>query len=245
MCCCGKRCKGYKRLKIHQRSCKFISGLREDLTKTLLDDVVENHERPGYSETAELNNSNQSESINIDDHSNVKNGVKLPKTSDQWATEESFFKAELPTHEIGKDNLDSIIQKLSDTIYDYFHREFGSVGNTFDTEFKDKYKDFSKHQLRKALKTLKSRNLENSLREIRFVSKMLRRKISNTSTRKNFDNNETDHNKSFDSGFWSYSKKYIDQAKTVLPLFNVSSCYVYYKKLFKCSEKSKQFNRPA
>ena len=96
MCCCGKRCKGYKGLKIYQRSCKFISGLREDLRKTLFDHV-ENHKRPGYGETDELNHSNQSESINIDDHSNVKNGVKLPKTSDQWATAESFFKAKLPT----------------------------------------------------------------------------------------------------------------------------------------------------
>ena len=113
------------------------------------------------------------------------------------------------------------------------------------TEFKDKYKNFSKHQLRKALKTSTSRNLENNLREIKSVSKLLRRKISSTGTDKNFDNNETDHNKSFDSGFWSYCKKYIHQAKTVLPQFNVSSCYVYYKKLFKCSDKSKQFNRPA
>ena len=194
MCCCGKHCKGYKGLKIHQRSCKFILGLREDLTKTLLDHVVESHERPGYSEAEELNNSNQSES-NKSDHSNVKNGVKLPKTSDQWATAESFFKAELPTHEIGKDNLELITQKLSDTIYDYFDREFGSVVNTSDTEFKVKYKDFSKYQLRKALKSLKSSNLENNFAEIRFVSKLLRSKISSTSTDKNFDDNETDHNK--------------------------------------------------
>ena len=81
--------------------------------------------------------------------------------------------------------------------------------------------------------------------EIRFVSKLLQRKIWSTSTNKNFDNNETDHNKSFDSGFWSYCKKYIDQAKIVLPRFNVSSCYVYYKKVFKCSDKSEQFNRQA
>ena len=73
---------------------------------TTLDHVVENQERPGYSETDELNNSNQSESINIYDHSNAKNGVKLPQTSDQWATAEAFFKAELPTHKIGKNNLD-------------------------------------------------------------------------------------------------------------------------------------------
>ena len=56
----------------------------------------------------------------MSDHSNVKNGVKLPKTSDQWATAKSFFKAELPTHEIGMDNLELITQKVSDTIYDYF-----------------------------------------------------------------------------------------------------------------------------
>ena len=91
---------------------------------------------------------------------------------------------------------------------------------------------------------MKSSNLENNLTEIRFVSKLLRSKISSTSTDKNFEDNETDHNKSFDSGFWSYCKKYIDQAKTVLPQFSASSCYVYYKRLFKCSDKSKQFDRP-
>ena len=42
MCCCGKRCKGYKGLKIHQRSCRFIFELREDLTKALSDHVAEN-----------------------------------------------------------------------------------------------------------------------------------------------------------------------------------------------------------
>ena len=124
------------------------------------------------------------------------------------------------------------------------NREFGSVVNTSDLDFKDKYKNFSKHQLRKAPETLKFSNLENNLTEVRFVSKLLRRKISSTSTNKNFDNNETDHNKSFNSGFWSYFKKYSDQAKTELPQFNASSCYVYYKKLFKCSDNSKQFNRP-
>ena len=168
----------------------------------------------------------------MSDHSNVKNGVKLPKTSDQCATAESFFKAELPTHEIGKDDMELITQKLSDTIYDYSDREFGSVVNTSDTEFKVKYKDFSKHQFGKALKTLKSSNLENNLTEVRFVSELLRSNIQSTSTNKNFDDNETDHNKSFDSGFWSYCKKYIDQPKTMLPQFNTSSRYVYYKKLF-------------
>ena len=217
MCCCGKRCKGYKGLKIHQRSCKFIFGLREDLTTTLLDHVVESHERPGYSEAEELNNSNQSES-HTSDHSNVKNGLKLPKTSDQWAT------AELPTHEIGKDNLELITQKLSDTIYDYFDREFGSVVNTSDTEFKVKCKDFSKCQLREALKTLKSSNLENNVTEIGFVSKLLRSKISSTSTNKNFDNNETDHNKSFGSGFWSYCKKYIDHMGHMTPSYKLKPC---------------------
>ena len=135
MCCCGKHCKGYKGLKIHQRSCKFISGLREDLTKTLLDHIVENHERPGYSESDELNNSNQSESINTDDHNNVKNGVKLPKTSDQWTT---MFQSRIANTRNRKNNLGLITQKLSDTIYDYLHREFGSVVNTSDTEFKVK-----------------------------------------------------------------------------------------------------------
>ena len=149
----------------------------------------------------------------------MKNGAKLPKTSDHWATAESFFKAELPTHEIGKDNLDLIIQKLSDTIYDYFDREFGAVVNTSDTEFKDKYKDFSKHQLRKALETLKSSNLENNLTEIRFVSKLLRRKISSTSIDKNFDHHETDHNKSFDSGFWSYCKGRFTRSNFFIQLF--------------------------
>ena len=152
-----------------------------------------------------------------------------------------IFQSKIANSQIGKDNLDLITQTLSDTIYDYFHRELGSVVNTSDAEFKD----FSKHQLRKALKTLKSRNLENSLKEIRFVSKLLRRKISSTSTKKNLTITKliTTNRFTQDSGVIVRNISTKRRLCYHSLMYPHATCII--KKLFKCSDKSKQLNRPA
>ena len=33
-CCCGKKCKGLRSLKSHQRSCRVIKGLNEEMVST-------------------------------------------------------------------------------------------------------------------------------------------------------------------------------------------------------------------
>ena len=39
VCCCGKRCKGEKGLRIHQRTCKTIEGLAKKLNREILSDL--------------------------------------------------------------------------------------------------------------------------------------------------------------------------------------------------------------
>ena len=72
---------------------------------------------------------------------------------------------------------------MSNTMYNYFAERFGCVENncTRDLEFKEKYEGLNKNLLKKALKKLKSDSSaamhENTLREIKYVSKLLRFKV--------------------------------------------------------------------
>ena len=85
----GKKCKGLRGLKAHQRSCRTIKMLCNEV----LDDLNSN------------NRTDQQEEITIDenivnDHANLKAGIKLPKNDKDWETANSFFHLELSIDDI-------------------------------------------------------------------------------------------------------------------------------------------------
>ena len=86
-CACAKKCKGLHGLKAHQRSCRTI--------KTLCNEVLD-----------DLNNrTDQQEEITIDEnivneHANLKTGINLPKNDKDWETANSFFHLELSINDI-------------------------------------------------------------------------------------------------------------------------------------------------
>ena len=65
-CCCGKRCKGLRGLKMHQRSCRVLYGLGKELE----DCFEETFENPAEDEKLV---------DEINEIPNTKPGVKLPK----------------------------------------------------------------------------------------------------------------------------------------------------------------------
>ena len=72
-CACGKKCKGLRGLKAHQRSCRTIKTLCNEV----LDDLNSN------------NHTDQQEEITIDEnivnkHANLKTGINLPKNDKDW-----------------------------------------------------------------------------------------------------------------------------------------------------------------
>ena len=151
-CCCGKVCKGQRGLKMHQRSCRLI----HDMDSELQQDIVDQN----YLDLADLNEVGENANDNIttvlsDEISVLKKGIRLPKRESEWATANEYFKFSLQP--ITSQDLNASIQQLNETIYEYFAENFGFSSNTPDRLVENKYKDCSIKELKKSLKSLKSR----------------------------------------------------------------------------------------
>ena len=155
-CCCGKKCKGLRGLKSHQRSCHTIRGLNGNLVNELQAiDCIE-------SETLVEN----ALSMTTQPFDNtVKKGLNLSTTQGEWEIANSFFHSELPLSEVSKYNLNHVTEIFNRIVYDYFHDNYGTAKKGFEkeNELQVKYKDYSKSQLRKELKHLKHNNTDTDV----------------------------------------------------------------------------------
>ena len=144
-CCSGKKFKGLRGLKSHQRSCRTIRGLNGNLFNELQAiDCIE-------SETPVEN----ALSVTTQAYDNsVKKGVNLPTMQREWEIANSFFHYELLISELNKVNLNNVTEKFNRIVHDYFHDNSGIAKKGFEKENESqvKYKDYSKSQLKKELK---------------------------------------------------------------------------------------------
>ena len=63
----------------------------------------------------------------------IKTGINLPKSDDEWITPKEYFKSVLFFNpSITAQNLSWSIKLLNDTIYDYFSANLGQVAQTTD-----------------------------------------------------------------------------------------------------------------
>ena len=87
-CCCGKVCKGARGLKMHQRSCRVIEDLQDELQQQMTDSL---NQQENDSDT----NLENLETSTVDHKNNfpsLKKGIKLPKSPLQWSAANEFFK---------------------------------------------------------------------------------------------------------------------------------------------------------
>ena len=124
-------------------------------------------------------------------------------------------------------------------IYEYFKTNFRIVKTYNDQEFKDKYLNFTKRQLKNELKCLSKENTDRNA--IVYVSKLLRSKVQ-PKPNANMDN--INHDEEVSKNFWSYCKCFIDCPKKVLATFNKTTCNKYFKKAFSCTNPLKVFTIP-
>ena len=113
-CSCGKICNGQRGLKMHQRSCRVIKDFSgETFENQSIDDCLPT------TESAPI----------IDDQINIKVGVKLPRSDDQWKSANEYFQLLLPIHDrpIASSDLTTTIIHMNTVIYDYFQNNFGAV----------------------------------------------------------------------------------------------------------------------
>ena len=143
-CCYGKQCKVLRGLQPHQKSCKVIEGLNSEMVFTNNDP-----------EQIKIINKIMDD-LSCNESPELKPGIKLSKTDTQWKDADMFFRSELHTEDINVYSLMETAERMNNVIYNYFPETYGTVKNKNDDKgLHDKYKDFSKHQLKKELRNLK------------------------------------------------------------------------------------------
>ena len=140
-CCCGKTCKGVKGLKMHQRRCRNIEGLTGDQLEP---------ENSNFDTNSSLDENLASDHVDCipfayQDTADTKPGVYLPKTSNQWAIANDFFKSTFVNIDFNLDNTDigAILRLLNNSIYNYFNENYGTVRANVDKELVIKYREYS------------------------------------------------------------------------------------------------------
>ena len=230
-CSCGKKCKGLRGLRSHQRSCKAIKGLN--------DDEVNDNE---LDYTNESDDAIESITENITEEVPfLKSGVKLPSNEAQWKEANDYFKAYLPCCEVSRNPLDNVITNFNSVVYNYFKDSFGTVKDNqkVDQKLRENYNTFSKSQLKRELTKLK--RLGNDANAIRYVSRLLRQKISNKEAS---ILSGTDHNYEVTKNFWSYCKMIFESNQQILPSFDKATCETYFINMFRSLSRFKKFTIP-
>ena len=194
-------------LKAHQRKCRFIKGLNDELYSTVDNANEQEEELP-----------DNLEELILESMPDLKPGVKLPNTDAQWKEADLFFRAELPISEIDESSVNKCVLKMTNTIYDFFANNFGTMkrANVSDEELHNRYANYTKQELKRALKDLK-RNSPEDINSIRYVSKQLRNKVSSkVSPKQHFIN----HDAEIKNNLWRYTKLNLEAEDTPSPTFN-------------------------
>ena len=113
-CCCGKKCKGLRGLKSHQRSCQVIKGLNEEMVSTI------------DTEIDEIINDNLDDFI-AENLPELKPGIKLPKAETGWKEADTYFRSVLHAGDINISNLNISVKNMNNIIYEYFAKNFGTI----------------------------------------------------------------------------------------------------------------------
>ena len=204
-------------------------GLNNELNYALLED---NEEIFGDQSESTVN-------VNLAEDTTIKQGIKLPKSESEWKTANSFFHANLPIEDMNMDgDFNDIATNFGKTVYDYFKNEYGIVREDEVNDFKVKYGNHTKNQLKQTLKKLKSDKTAENTSETRYVSKLLQSRIQNNQSKANesssFDG--IDHDSKIKSHFWKYVKLIFEKPAMVFSQFDKDACYQFFKTCFSRSK---------
>ena len=93
-CCCRKLCKGNRGLKMHQRSCRVVLGLNDQLHADLNHMLLTDQE---YGSGSVPLITSGGSSLEPGDYGfpDIERGINLPKSDDRWITANECFKSVL------------------------------------------------------------------------------------------------------------------------------------------------------
>ena len=100
--------------------------------------------------------------------------------------------------------LNDIARNFGKTVYDYFKNEYRIVREDEVNDFKVKYRNHTKNQLKQTLKKLKSDKTAENTFATRYVSKLLRSRIQNNQSRtyESSSLDGIDHDSKIKNHFW-------------------------------------------
>ena len=190
------------------------------------DNFVDNLEN-GYNKINDGNNFDINDNSLLDDTTNesslLKNGVKLPASTNAWDLANTYFHSILPTSEISEKDTDETVKHLNKTIYNYFKDNFELVDSVKEDEcnFTEMYNNFTKRQLKKELNQLKDKK-NSPVSWLHCAMRMLCAKATSSPIDKIYN---IDHNLELKNNFWSYVKHYLEKVTKVLPTSDKDTCY--------------------
>ena len=232
-CSCGKECKGVRGLKMHQRRCCVIEKMDDDQRSEF--------EFLNYDVSGESTNEQE---VDVDKLAAVqlKPGMKLPRSQDEWTSANEVFKAVFGTIKLHQTSIDSTIEFMNNTIYDYFTTRYGTVNsNNHNNPFCGKYNHLITKLLKLTLKQLKMNNA--SFQEIKYVSHLLRSKLSNKDIALS-SASTVNQDRYISKNFWGFVKNVIEKGSAVLPSFSHDTCTRFFAKMFSAVLPCKKFTIP-
>ena len=149
-CCCGKVCKEARGLKMHQRCCRVIDDLEQEIQEEMTELLTEQNEDIIESNAPPVNSQ--------EDFPDLRKGIKLPTSPSQWTTANEFFKLTFSNHPITAHDLNNNITTMTTVVYNYFSENFGYANNTNSAQYERKYRTSTTKDSKKTLKKLKLEN---------------------------------------------------------------------------------------
>ena len=182
-CTCGRRCKGRRGLKSHQRCCtthQTLASITQDTNDPMNESSTTTIPNVNNDDNSVGNNHTQGSTNESASDSSCRPGLKLPKTPTQWKEANAFFHhAFLDILDMNTkiDDLNIWVLSIQDRVYDYFSSTYGTVNLTTQSDLYDKYNNTSIKNMKRILKKLKHDNA--NIDEIKFLSKLIRKKWIN------------------------------------------------------------------
>ena len=114
-CICGKICKGLRGLRSHQRSCRSIKHMGDEIS---MNDAVH-----------DLSGNVAKRSVLLEETPKVKSGIKLPNNSEEWKIANIYFQSSLSTIDITRVRISHALDEFNRVTYDYFNENYGLINN--------------------------------------------------------------------------------------------------------------------
>ena len=140
-------------------------------------------------------------------------------------------------------DFNDIATNFGKTVYNYFKNEYEIVPEDEANDFKIKYRNQTKNQLKQTLRKLKSDKTAENTSETRYVSKLLQSRIQNNQSKTNESSSldGIDHDSEIKKHFWKYVKLIFEKPAIVFPQFDKDACYQFFKTSFSRT-KTNRFN---